>query len=92
MNPLNPLIEQLAGAVDDAARAQWLLKCPISILMTYQSTIRNRLLLSGFAVGVAYFDFELSACRAVRECGLMIQDNPLRQDMLQIAGFVPAGD
>jgi hypothetical protein len=92
MNPLHPMIEQLAGAIDDGERARWLLACPIGTLMTLQSTIRNRLLLSGFAVGVAYFDFELSICRSVRECGLIVQDNPLRLDMLQIAGFVPAGN
>jgi len=87
MNPLLPIIEQLAEAIDDAARARWLLACPLAILITYSMTIRNRLHCAGFVAGIDYLECELVLARAVRKSGLVTHDNPLRLQMLAIAGF-----
>lgn len=87
MNPLLPIIEELADAADHTARAKWLLACPLSILMTYQTTIRNRLRHALFSDGVAYLEAELAMARQVRKAGLPNKDNPLRAGMLAIAGF-----
>ena len=67
MSTLLPIIQQLADAPDDAARADWLLRCPLSILMTYQETIRNRLDNDGFEAGCSYLDAMLSVLRSVRD-------------------------
>jgi hypothetical protein len=87
MNALLPIIEQLADAPDDPARARWLLACPLSVLMKYQDTIRNRLRCAFFQEGVDYLESELALCRQVRKSGLPNKDNPLRVGMLGIAGF-----
>lgn len=90
MNALLPIIEELADAADHPARARWLLACPLSVLMKYQDTIRNRLMNAFFREGVAYLEAELALCRQVRRDGVTAIDNPLRADMLAIAAFVPA--
>jgi hypothetical protein len=92
MNPLLPILEELMDAPDHAGRAAWLLACPFNILITYQATIRNRLLCTYFAEGVAYLEFEISIGRSRRECGLIVQDNPLRMRMVEAAGFVPTAE
>lgn len=84
MNALLPIIEELASAHDHAERAEWLLTAPLSVLVTYQFTIRNRLQNGFFAEGVAYLDAELVAARATRRDGLAVKDNPLRGPMLAI--------
>lgn len=53
---LLPIIEALEHAHDHAARAKWLLRCPIDILGRYEMTIRNRLMHAGFPAGLRYLD------------------------------------
>ena len=91
MNPLLPIIEELADAADHPARARWLLSCPLSVLMKYQDTIRNRLRSAFFQDGVDYLEAELALLRQVRKSGLPNKDNPLRVGMLVIAGFPAFG-
>lgn len=91
MNPLLPIIEELADAPDHAARARWLLACPLSVLFKYQDTIINRLRNAHFPDGVAYVEAELVRCRVVRSDGLMTADNPLRAGMM-VTAALPAAD
>lgn len=84
-NALLPIIEELAGAPNDAARATWLLSCPLAILMTYQTTIRARLRNAGFLYGVDYLEVELARMRSVRSHGSFMMDNPARQKMFEIS-------
>lgn len=56
MNELLPIIAELAEAKSHAARASWLLSCPIVILRRYDMTIRNRLMLAGFSQGLLYLE------------------------------------
>ncbi len=67
MNALLPIIEELAAARDDAARAAWLLRCPVFLLGKYQFAIANRLRNAGFSDGIAYLQAELNARHAVRD-------------------------
>ena len=85
MNPLLPIIEELASAVDHPTRARWLLCCPLSVLFKYQDTIRNRLLNAFFRDGLDYLEAELALARQVRKDGLPNIDNPHRGSMLAIA-------
>lgn len=87
MNPLLPIIEELASAQDHPARARWLLACPLSVLFKYQDTIRNRLQNAFFKDGVDYLEAELALARQVRKAGLPNKDNPYRAGMLAIGGF-----
>lgn len=66
MNHLLPIIEILMDCKSDQERADWLLRCPLSVLMTYQATIHQRLAHAGFHDGVAYLEAELVALRGVR--------------------------
>lgn len=66
MSQLLPIIEILMDSDSDQERADWLLRCPLSVLMTYQATIRQRLAHAGFHGGVAYLEGELVALRGVR--------------------------
>lgn len=66
MNELRPEIARLANATDDAERARALLECPLSMLMTCESTIRNRLMHSRFREGLAYLDAEMAQLRSPR--------------------------
>lgn len=83
-NALLPIIEELADAPNHAARADWLLSCPLAILMTYQTTIRARLRNAGFLDGVEYLEVELARMRSVRGLGSFMMDNPARQIMVEI--------
>ena len=83
-NALLPIIEELADAPNHAARAIWLLSCPLAILMTYQTTIRARLRNAGFLEGVDYLDIELATMRSVRHGGIMSVGNPLQVRMIEI--------
>lgn len=56
MTELLPIIEQLDHAPDHAARAKWMLCCPLDILGRYEATIRNRLMHAGFPAGLRYLD------------------------------------
>lgn len=85
MNPLLPIIEELADALDHPTRAQWLLACPLSVLFKYQDTIRNRLQAAFFKDGVDYLEGELAMARQVRRAGLPNKDNPYREGMIAIA-------
>ena len=48
MNDLREGIAQIAAAATDGERAAALLACPLSLLMTCEGTIRNRMLAAGF--------------------------------------------
>lgn len=74
MNALLPIIEQLAAAPDHPARAQWLLKCPLSILLKYRATIVNRLMGKGFVDGVCFVEAERAAFHKVRHDGRASND------------------
>lgn len=89
MNPLLPIIEELDEAEDDAERAVWLLAAPVSVLLKYEMTIRNRLRSKGFLAGVEYLDCEIAMARAVRKDGVG-PVNPLVGAMRVIAGTLPA--
>lgn len=91
MNPLLPIIEELADAADHPARARWLLACPLSVLMKYQDTIRNRLRCAFFQEGVDYLEAELACLRQVRVNGLGPKNNPMLDAMWTIAGSNPFG-
>lgn len=67
MNELLPIIAQLAEARTHVERAEWLLSCPIAYLRQYDSTIRNRLYLAGFHIGIAYLDDMRSHMCATRD-------------------------
>ncbi|MFT2213096.1 hypothetical protein ACLJYM_14530 [Rhizobium giardinii] len=67
MNALRPEIARIADAVTEAERAEALLECSLSTLMTCESTIRNRLMHAGFAEGLAYLDTELLQLRSSRK-------------------------
>lgn len=56
MIELLTIIEQLDRAPDHAARAEWLLRCPLDILGRYEATIRNRLMHARFPAGLRYLD------------------------------------
>ncbi|OHV85939.1 hypothetical protein [Ensifer sp. LCM 4579] len=66
MTDLLPIIEELADAPDDAARAQWLLSTPLAVLLRDQVEIRRLLAEAGFHEGLAYFEAEIAALSAVR--------------------------
>jgi len=89
MNTLLPIIEELSDAADDAERARWLLSAPASVLMTYQTTIVNRLRNKHFLLGVRYLEAEIARYRARRSFGEIAKDNPLRDEMMAIVGFRP---
>ncbi|MCF3642988.1 hypothetical protein LXM94_23780 [Rhizobium sp. TRM95111] len=60
MNELRDGARQIADATDERGRAAALLDCPLSIPMTCEFTIRNRLMAAGFRAGLAYLDSELA--------------------------------
>lgn len=71
MNELREGIAQIAAAATDAERAAALLACPLSLLMTCEFTIRNRMQVAGFHEGIRYLETELAALRGFRnETGL----------------------
>lgn len=65
-NVLDPIIEHLADARDNAGRARILLAMPLTHMLRYQMTIENRMRVAGFDVGAAYVAALCSAQRAVR--------------------------
>ena len=69
MNELRPEIAPLAAAVTDVERARALLRMSDSALMTCEFTIRNRLRIAGFRVGLDYLDAALALLRAERNDG-----------------------
>lgn len=85
MSNLLPAIEELSDCQTHYDRAKWLLECPLSILLTYSTTIRNRLHLAGFQAGLEYLEAEISCSRAMRRNGMAVVDNPLRCDMQALA-------
>jgi hypothetical protein len=66
MNELRPEIAPLAAAVTDTDRAKALLRMSDSALMTCEFTIRNRLRLTGFRIGIDYLDAALALLRSER--------------------------
>lgn len=67
MNELLPIIAELAEAKTHAARASWLLSCPIVLLRRYDMTIRNRLMLAGFPQGLLYLEDLQAALSRTRD-------------------------
>jgi hypothetical protein len=61
-----PMVGQLAAMTDHAAMADWLLRCPIAMLLQHERLIRMMLDINGFEAGADYLDVELSAARQVR--------------------------
>lgn len=66
MTTLLPIIEELAGAPDHAARARWLLEVPLSVLIRDQVAVNRILSAAGFHEGLAYLAAEISALSATR--------------------------
>jgi len=66
-NELLPIIAELADARSHFERARWLLACPIAILRRYDMTIRNRLMLAGFHVGIDYLETIIVGQSATRD-------------------------
>lgn len=64
-------IEQLQNCRTHQECAQWLLTCPLSKLMTYESAIRARLRTRGFLVGIDHLDHQLAMLRAPQDDGRM---------------------
>ncbi len=62
-----PLFEDFDNCRDHAERADWLLRVPLSILLTYEFAIRNRCHNRHFPEGASYCDLVLSAVRSVRD-------------------------
>lgn len=63
-------IEQLHNCRTHQECARWLLTCPLSLLMKYEMTIKNRLRTRGFLVGVEYLEHLLASLRARRPLDL----------------------
>jgi hypothetical protein len=63
---LLPIIEELADAVDQPARARWLLAVPLTVIVRDHLAIRRLLVAAGFREGLAYLETELAALSAVR--------------------------
>lgn len=84
MNKLLPIIAQLSNARSHADRADWLKRCPLTILAKYDFTIRNRLEVAGFPEACEYLDAARVARQAVRdERGLFGTEV---RDVLEAAG------
>ncbi|WP_085025278.1 hypothetical protein [Ensifer aridi] len=66
MTSLLPIIEELADAPDNAARARWLLETPLAVLIRDQVTIGRLLSAAAFHEGLAYLAAEIAALSAVR--------------------------
>ncbi|CCE96166.1 hypothetical protein SFHH103_01669 [Sinorhizobium fredii HH103] len=66
MTTLLPIIEELADAPDQAARARWLLGVPLAFLIRDQVTIGRLLSAAGFHEGLAYLAAEIAALSATR--------------------------
>lgn len=77
MNELRPEIAPLADAVTDVDRAAALIRMSDSTLLTCEFTIRNRLMRSGFRLGLDYLDAALALLRSPRA-----ENGGLPQDLL----------
>ncbi len=66
MTGLLPIVEQLADAVDNAERADWLQRVPEGVVNREQVSIRAILQTRQFHAGVPYLDALLSKTNAVR--------------------------
>lgn len=66
MNQLLPDIEDLANCQTHAERCDWLLRAPLSVLLKYEMTIRNRLMHARFAEGIAYLEAMNALSRSPR--------------------------
>ncbi len=67
VNDKLPIFDELDRMTDDRARAVWLMRLPLSLLMTYQSAIRRRFSAMGWPEATDYLDVVLTACRSVRD-------------------------
>ncbi|RVI02607.1 hypothetical protein CN205_25740 [Sinorhizobium meliloti] len=66
MTQFLPIIEELADAPDHAARARWLLRAPLAVIIRDQVIIHRLLSAAGFHEGLAYFAAEIAALSATR--------------------------
>lgn len=66
MTQFLPIIEELADAADNSARARWLLEVPLAVIIRDQVTIQRLLSVAGFHEGLAYFAAEIAALSATR--------------------------
>jgi len=67
MNDKLPIFDELDRMTDDGARADWLIRLPLSLMMTYQQAIRRRFAARQWPEATDYLDAVLTACRSVRE-------------------------
>lgn len=90
-NPLVDEIQALADCRSHAARADWLLTVPLSVLSHYEMTIRNRLQIAGFHEGVDYLERELKAVRRPRRAGRIVYDEAWAEaaHRMQAVAFAP---
>ncbi len=66
MRAILPIIEGLEGAATHAERADWLLRCPISILFREHMTIRPLLQRTGLQAGIEYLEAMQAYASATR--------------------------
>lgn len=66
MTSLLPILEELADARDNVARALWLLEVPLTVLIREQVTVNRLLSAAGFHEGLAYLAAEITALSAIR--------------------------
>jgi hypothetical protein len=76
-------IEQLQNCRTHQECAAWLLTCPLSKLMTYESAIRARLRTRGFLIGIEHLDHQLAMLRAPRVAGYM-EPPPIAGDVTKV--------
>ena len=88
-NPLVDEIQALSDCRSHAERAEWLLSVPLSVLSHYEMTIRNRLRIAGFHIGIDYLELELGRLRAPRRAGQFSAGNKLLPEMVAAAESEP---
>lgn len=86
MNDKLPIFDELDRMTDDGARADWLIRLPLSLLMTYQKAIRRRFAAMQWPEATDYLETVLTACRSVRDgngmmCGRSITLVPAEMDL-----------
>ncbi|PWE57648.1 hypothetical protein DEM27_00080 [Metarhizobium album] len=85
MNAALPIIEALDRCACNAARAAWLVRAPLKILVLCEGTIRNRLTVAFFHDGIAYLEAELRDMDAWRR-----HDGLVSVDLLAARGRMRA--
>lgn len=86
-----PVIDELMALATDAARAEWLLRCPHGVIADHHADIARALHGAGFGAGGGYLDIELAAAQSVRGLdghppyGMRLAVLRARRNMKQIA-------